>query len=88
MISLRSETISWGSKKQQVVALLSMEGKYRGAVVVECENVWLKRLRKDMNESVDKPIPIYCDNLNSIQLARNPVFHAQTKHIEVHCHYI
>ena len=54
MISLRSETISWGSKKQQIVALLSMEAKYRGAVVVECEIVWLKRLQKDMNESVDK----------------------------------
>ena len=33
-------------------------------------------------------IVIYCDNLISIQLAQNPMFHAWTKHIEVHYHFI
>ena len=40
------------------------------------------------NELVNKPILIHCDNLSSIQLTKNLVFHAQTKHIEVHYHYI
>ena len=31
---------------------------------------------------------IYCDNLNNIQLAKNPVFHTRTKHIEVHYHFV
>jgi hypothetical protein len=31
---------------------------------------------------------IYCDNLNSIQLAKNPVFNARTKHIQVHYHFV
>jgi hypothetical protein len=31
---------------------------------------------------------IYCDNISSILLANNPVNHARTKHIEVHCHFI
>jgi hypothetical protein len=31
---------------------------------------------------------IYSDNLSSIQLAKNPVFHARTKHIEVHYHFV
>jgi hypothetical protein len=31
---------------------------------------------------------MYCDNLSNIQLAKNPVFHARTKHIEVHYHFI
>ena len=34
------------------------------------------------------PTPIYCDNLSSIQLAKNPIFHARTKHIEVHYHFV
>ena len=34
------------------------------------------------------PTTIYCDNLNNIHLAKNPVFHAQTKHIEVHYHFV
>jgi hypothetical protein len=37
---------------------------------------------------VDAPIVIYCDNINSILLANNPVYHARTKHIEVHYHFI
>ncbi|MCO5599519.1 hypothetical protein L7F22_053625 [Adiantum nelumboides] len=37
---------------------------------------------------VQDPIVIYCDNISSIQLARNPVFHCCTKHIEVHYHFI
>ena len=34
------------------------------------------------------PKTIYYDNLNSIQLTKNPVFHARTKHIEVHYHFV
>jgi len=37
---------------------------------------------------VDAPVVVYCDNINSIILANNPVYHARTKHIEVHCHFI
>ncbi len=37
---------------------------------------------------MDAPIVIYCDNINSILLANNSVYHARTKHIEVHYHFI
>jgi len=37
---------------------------------------------------MDAPIVIYCDNISSILLANNPVYHARTKHIEVHYHFI
>jgi hypothetical protein len=37
---------------------------------------------------VHVPVVIYCDNINSILLANNPVYHARTKHIEVHYHFI
>jgi hypothetical protein len=37
---------------------------------------------------VDVPIVIYYDNISSILLANNPVYHARTKHIEVHYHFI
>ena len=53
-----------------------------------CEAIWLKRLLKDLQEEVSDPTTIYCNNLNNIQLAKNPVFHAQTKHIEVHYHFV
>jgi hypothetical protein len=37
---------------------------------------------------MDAPIVIYCDNISSILLANNPVYHVRTKHIEVHYHFI
>ncbi len=37
---------------------------------------------------MDALIVIYCDNISSILLANNPVYHARTKHIEVHYHFI
>jgi hypothetical protein len=37
---------------------------------------------------MDVPVVIYCDNISSILLANNLVYHAKTKHIEVHYHFI
>lgn len=31
---------------------------------------------------------LHCDNVSAIKLARNPVFHARSKHIELHHHYV
>ena len=48
----------------------------------------MKRLLNDLWEEVSNPTTIYCDNLNNIQLAKNPIFHARTKHIKVHYHFV
>ncbi|MCO5592760.1 hypothetical protein L7F22_046763 [Adiantum nelumboides] len=31
---------------------------------------------------------IYTDSQSALAIARNPIFHARTKHIEVHDHYV
>ncbi len=88
MFSFESGVVSWSSKKQPTVALLSTNAEYKGLIIVACEVVWLQKLLSDLGQSVDVPIFIYCDNINSILLANNPVYHAKTKHIEVHYHFI
>ncbi len=37
---------------------------------------------------MDALVVIYCDNISSILLANNPIYHVRTKHIEVHYHFI
>ncbi len=37
---------------------------------------------------MDVIVVIYYDNINSILLSNNPVYHARTKHIEMHYHSI
>ena len=88
MFSFGSADVTWSSKKQPTVALSSTEAEYRGAAMATCEVAWLCKLLDDFGLLVDKKVVIYCDNLSSIQLARNPVYHARTKHIEVHYHFI
>jgi hypothetical protein len=37
---------------------------------------------------MDAHVVIYCDKINSILLGNNSVYHAMTKHIEGHYHFI
>ena len=43
---------------------------------------------EDPHQPTEYQVRIFCDNLSSIRVAENHVFHARTKHIEVHYHYI
>ncbi|MCO5593950.1 hypothetical protein L7F22_047969 [Adiantum nelumboides] len=84
MFSFGSAVVTWSSKKQPTVAFSSTKAEYRDAAVACCEVAWLKMLLRDLEIQVQDLVFIYCDNINSIQLTRNPVFHAHMKHIEVH----
>ena len=85
--SLGCSAIAWSNKKLLIVALSSTETEYPGAVVATCEAIWLKRLLKDLRMEASDSTTIFCDNLNIIQLEKNPFFYAWTKHIEVHYHF-
>ncbi len=88
MFSFGSGAVSWSNKNQPTVALSNIEAKYKGATIVACEVVWLQKLLSNLGLSVDVPVIIYYDNISSILLANNPVYHGKTKHIEVHYHSI
>ena len=53
---------------------------------IEC--VWLRRLMDRLDVGQDSPTTIYTNNQSALAIARNPVFHTCTKHIEVHYHYV
>ncbi|MCO5559173.1 hypothetical protein L7F22_012767 [Adiantum nelumboides] len=85
---LGSSCISWVSKKQPTVATSSCEAEYRAVFTATVECVWLRRLMADLGVGQDIANTIYTDNQSPLAVERNPVFHAHTKHIEVHYHYI
>lgn len=52
------------------------------------EVTWLHYLLKDLQIFISKPVALYCDNQATVHITMNPVFHEQTKHIELHYHLI
>ena len=51
------------------------------------EAIWLARLVGDLGISVEVPT-LHYDSQSAIMLAKNPVFHAKTKHIAMKYHII
>ncbi|MCO5556773.1 hypothetical protein L7F22_010325 [Adiantum nelumboides] len=86
--SLGSGVISWISKKQPTVALSSTEAEYKATYFASCEALWLRRLLGDMGAVQEQPTMLLCDNQSCMAIARSPVFHARTKHIEVQYHFV
>lgn len=79
--------ISWISRLQRCTALSTTEAEYIAATEACKEAIWLSRLVGDLGFSGDIP-SLHCDSQSAIMLAKNPVFHQKTKHIDVKYHYI
>ena len=88
VVFLGASLISWKSKKQGTVSLSSAEAEYRSLRRVVAELAWLSRLLNELTITSVCPIPMKCDNQAAIYIAKNPVFHERTKHIELDCHFV
>ena len=88
--SLGSGVISWQSKRQPTVALSSCEAEYMGQTQATKEAIWLRKLLSQLDESYEEPAAtvIFGDNQGAIALAKNPEFHARTKHIDIQHHFV
>ena len=56
--------------------------------VAMCEAIWFRIPLQDVGEEQIDATTIRCDNQNSIKLANNPVFHKNTKHIDVQFYFV
>jgi len=81
-------TVSWSSKKQNVVALLSTEAKYIAQTHAAKEAVWLQNFVSEVQGKKEKDITLLCDNQGAIVLAKDNKFHSRTKHINLQYHFI
>ncbi|MCO5607397.1 hypothetical protein L7F22_061593 [Adiantum nelumboides] len=79
--------ISWLSRLQSCVTLSTIEAEYVAASKACKEAIWLTRLVGDLGIVREIPV-LHCDSQSAIQLARNRVFHAKTKHVNVRYHFI
>lgn len=85
---LGNGAISWLSKKQSTVALSTSEAEYIALCSATQETVHLRSLLSDLGFKQEVPTRTFEDNQGAISLARNPVAHKRTKHIDVKYHFI
>ena len=70
------------------MALSTVEAEYIAASMAYCESVWLRKLFSELFGHVLDTTVILCDNQSGIRLSENPVFHDQSKHIDIRYHFI
>jgi hypothetical protein len=80
--------VSWGSKKQACVALSTTEAEYVALSQATREAIWLQELLNEFLQVPQKVVTMMVDNQSCIALARNPVHHKRTKHIDIQYHFI
>ena len=85
---LGKRLVTWTSKKQSCTSQSTVEVEYVVAAINCTKIVWIKHLLKGMKEEVIEPMILYCDNTISINISKNPVMHAKTKHIGIKYHYV
>ena len=79
--------VTWGSRKQQSIALSTTEAEYIAAAACCAQLLWLKQQLEDFQ--IKLPVmEIKCDNTSAINVSKNPVHHSRTKHIDVRHHFL
>jgi len=79
---------SWSSMKQNTVALSTAEAEYVSASEATAQAIWLRFVLDDLGEMQAEATPLFCDNMSAISMARNPIFHQRTRHINRKYHFI
>ena len=82
--------VSWSCKKQPIITLSSTEAEYVALTHSSKDILWIHKLLSEFSRifSFHMPTTLLCDNQGAIRLSKDSTFHARTKHIDVHFHFI
>ena len=79
---------TWLSNKQSIVTLSMCETEYVAVSWCVCHAIWLRNLLSKMELKQRGATVIQVDNKSAIELAKNPINHERSKHIDVRFHFI
>jgi hypothetical protein len=80
---LGTSLVSWSSRKQSSVALSTIEAEYVAVTSCCSQLLWMMATLRDFGLDFHH-VPLLCDSTSAISVAKNPVLHSRTKHIDVH----
>jgi hypothetical protein len=79
--------VSWSIKKQNSVALSTIEAEYVATGSCCAQLSWMRQTLKDYGYTMNQ-ISLLCDNESAIKIAYNPCEHSITKHIDIRHHFL
>ncbi|WVZ93864.1 hypothetical protein U9M48_039817 [Paspalum notatum var. saurae] len=79
--------VSWSSCKQASISLSTTEVEYIAAASCCSQLLWMKATLSNFRLSFRR-IPLLVDSTSAISIAKNPVLHSRTKHIDVRFHFL
>jgi len=84
---LGSSMVSWSSRKQSSVAQSTTEAEYVAVACCCSQLLWMIATLRDFGLDFTR-VPLLCDSTSAISVAKNPVLHSKTKHIDVCFHFL
>ena len=88
VFKIGSVAITWNTRKQPMVVLLTIEAKYIAVTTATCKAIWLQQLVSELEIDTVGPMPIHVDNRTAIKLTKDLKFYTHTKHIDIKHHYV
>jgi hypothetical protein len=82
-VKMGTSTVSWMSRLQFIVALLTTEAEFILAVSAGQEIVWMRSFLGKLGYSIDALLFLLVNNQSAIQVARNPEHYWCMKHLDL-----
>jgi hypothetical protein len=80
--------VSHSAKKQMTQVLSSTEAEYMALTGVIQDGIWLQSFFNSLSLPLPLPMQLFADNAGAIALSKEATNHVQTKHIDLHYHFI
>lgn len=88
VIKLFGNVIEWKSRKQKCITKASTYAEYVALSEAVSELKFIKELLKIFDVTINDPIKIYEDNTGAINIANCGNFTKNSKHVEIHYHFV
>ena len=75
--------VSWESKRQDTVALSTVEAEYMVFSCTATQALWISKYFSEVGLPVPKPITVFADNTRAISNSLYNKNHQRTKHIDI-----
>lgn len=85
---LAKGTVTWGSKKQETIAMSTTEAEFIATNLACRDGMWVSNLLFELTDKSYRPIILWSDNQGSIFFSKHVGSQKKTRHMDLQCFYV